>query len=199
MGLFSMATPMVIINGRYDANNTQIETAIKAALSMDRIEPIEVGRTEGGINIRIREHPGARGELYLYTYASFEKSDEALAKGQHANRPKAALRYGEHAVFAGDKPFRPVVRREKIMDWNGAQVEMTYPIKDEPFPDYSGASLGHIVVLRESGLFSPVTALAELAAPAIMHSGPGEVPPLPVTEPVLPFKALPEVPQKPPS
>lgn len=199
MGLFSMATPMVIINGRYDANNTKIETAIKAALSMDQVKRIEVSRVDGGLNISVPQDAGKRGELYLYTYASFEKSDEALAQGQGANRPKAALRFGDEGVFTGNKPLRPIVRREKIMDWKGGAVEMTYPIKPEAFPDYAGAALGYVVVLHETGLFSAVAAAGELPASPILYSGLGEVPLPPATEPVLPFKVLPEAPQRPPS
>lgn len=199
MGLFSMATPMVIINGRYDANNTKIETAIKAALSMDQVKRIEVSRADGGIKIHVPADAGKGGQLYLYTYASFEKSDDALASGQHANRPKAALRFGDDAVFSGDKPFRPVVKREKIMDWSGGAVEMTYPIKPEAFPDYAGAALGHVVVLHAAGLYSAVEAVGELPASAILYSGSGEAPPPPASEPVLPFKVTPEIPQAPPS
>lgn len=197
--LFSMPMPMLIVNGRYDANSGNIEAAMKAALSVDQVKPIEVSGAMGGLNIRIPEGVGKGGELYLYTYASFEKSDDAVVDGQNAYRPKAALRFGEEGVFDGDKPFRPVVGREKIADWRGGALEFTYPIKPDAFPDYSGATLGYVVVLHESGLFSPVLATGELAAPDIFYSGPGEEPVLPLTERVLPLDLDPEIPQAPPS
>lgn len=197
--LFAMPMPMVIVNGRYDANGGNIETAIKAALSVDGVKPIEISRTMGGLNIRIPEGTGKSGELYLYTYASFEKSDEALVDDQGIYRPKAALRFGEEGVFDGDKPFRPVVGREKIADWRGGALEFTYPIKPDAFPDYAGATLGYVAVLHESGLSSPVLATGELPASPIMYSGPGEEPILPMTERVLPLDLDAEIPQAPPS
>lgn len=200
MGLFSMATPMVIINGRYDANNTKLETALKLGLSMDETRRIDVSAAAGGLNIRVPADAGTRGVLYLYTYASFEKSPDARVGGGRAIKPKAALRIGE-SVFAGDKPFRPVVHREKIANWSGGALEFTYPIKPDAFPDYAGANLGYVVVLHEGGLFSPVLAAGELSAELVLYSGAGEEPLPPLTEPVLPFDVPADVnvSQRPPS
>lgn len=197
MRLFGMATPMIVVNGRYEAYNNEIEAAIKVALSLDQIKPIEVMLAEGGLNISVPAAEGVKGQLYLYTYANFEKEALALEDGTVVVESKDGASVSD-GVFMNSKPFRPVVRREEVAYWDGSALQLTYPLKADAFPDYEGASLGYVAVIHEGGLSSPVVAVGELPAAPVYSSESGETPGLPYTEPVLPFKVVPEAPPAPP-
>lgn len=197
MGLFGMANPMVIVNGRYDANNAQVEAALKVALSLDRLESITIKAAPGGIDIAVPALPKG-GALYLYTYASFEKEGAGDDEGQgKVNKFQAGLRIGDK-VFNGERPFRPIVKRELVAHLKGGEVGITYPVKHEAFPDYGGANLGYVAVVHESGLSSPVVATGELLPSPEMLSGFGDVLPLPANAPAIRLDFSPAVPQTPP-
>lgn len=60
--------PMVVINGRYEANSEKVDTAIKAALSLDSVAKIDVRRTGSALEISLEGvSSDAKKVLSFYT------------------------------------------------------------------------------------------------------------------------------------
>ncbi|MCB1839700.1 MAG: hypothetical protein KDI61_05505 [Alphaproteobacteria bacterium] len=153
-------TPMVVVNGRYDANLTKIDAALKASYSLDQIKSINLVRYGGVLEVSMPDAPSetGAGEVYLYSYLL---NPEAM----DVETPEPEKIEGDTYIGTAAKiiPFRPVVSMQKIADWSGGSFSLSYPITSLPVTaGYSPEQLGYVAVLHEGGSSGPVLAVGDL-------------------------------------
>lgn len=151
--------PMVVINGRYEANSEKVDTAIKAALSLDSVAKIDVRRTGSALEISLEgvSSDAKKGSLFLYSYLPIEHNVRQPVVDSASIDGDSYIATASSAVA-----FRPVIDLVKLADWNGEPLSFSYSLSGLVNSIYDPGSLGYVAVLHESGSSGPVLAVGEL-------------------------------------
>ncbi len=170
-GTFVFKAPaFIIVNGRWDANFTNLNPAINLGRH-DGVKSISVNVRDNIIDISLPEIKSDKkfGEIILYTYmptidetAIFVDSDVALT-----DKMKEKISKSKSIPFvtkARISPFyfRPILATERIGHWNGEAMNLTFSLND--ITSLSGSSyddLSYIVVLHEGGEVGNILAVGE--------------------------------------
>ncbi len=148
--------PMVVVNGRYEANTAKVDMAVKAALSMDQVKKIDIRRTGTTLEISLDgvSSSGSKGPLLLYSYLPL----------QHASAKNEAPIDGDTYITtaASEVTFHPVINYTQLADWNGGPISFSHSLSGFVDSLYDPGSLGYIAVLHESSSSGPILAVGEL-------------------------------------
>jgi len=164
--MFTVSTPMIIINGRYDANPEKIGTAIKAAFSIDEVIQIDLVREKDGLKLSLPDTVSRqkRGDLYLYAYAPLEADPEeqiSFDSSSDAAGPSSPPAPGIDAMST--QYLRPVISMDFIAEWTGGRLDISVPFPHRgKFFYYFPEQLGYIAVLHEKGQYGGVLAVGEV-------------------------------------
>ncbi len=189
IGMFSIKTPLVVVNGKYDANAGEISTAINMAKSVDKISKIALSLEKQNIHVEIPQLSGTfnNGELYLFTYAptqkititpqvmpeSVDKDGKPLPKTEPFEGPM-----GPYDEFY----LRPVIDAVKLGDWGGKEFKLSFPLPAHKKLEIDRASLSYIVVLTTGETPGDIIAVGELKSSDEVKSNSS----LPQSEPATP-------------
>lgn len=151
--------PMVVVNGRYEANSNKVDTAIKAAESLDKLGDINVRRTGSTLEISLDRVPttASKGVLYLYSYLPAGRDAQGAPKDEGSIDGDSFI-----ATQTPEMTFHPVVNYTQLGDWNGEPISFSHSVADFADSLYDPGSLGYIVVLHEFNSSGPVLAVGEL-------------------------------------
>lgn len=164
--MFSVSSPMVVINGRYDANPEKIGTAIEAAFSIDDIRKINILREKDGLRLSLPDAPPGqkKGDVYLYAYVPLEETSEEqiiLAPSSANSDIPSPDSTGVNAIST--QYLRPVISMDFIAEWVGVQLDISVPFPQRgKFFYYPPEQLGYVAVLHEKGQYGGVLAVGEL-------------------------------------
>ncbi len=167
LGIFSSGIPFVIVNGRFDANLSKIDVAVRAALSLDDIQKINIAYHERGLEISVPDfaYSSQKGKLYLYGYAPLESGGQEFFQPMDSSTGEVD---GDTYVVTrrGPRVFRPVVWMEKIADWTGGSLSLTVSLdRQGQVYGFQPDQLGYVAVLHMDSLSGPVLAVGEIRAP----------------------------------
>lgn len=171
LGLFTIKTPQVIVNGMLESGNDVMAT-INAARSLQKTYKIDVKRDGAALNIRIPafETQATGGQIMLYAYAptqdkkvTFVDSDVELD-----DETKQKIAQNVSVPFVTKTRLtplqvRPVMAQEYLGKWvAGKEMNLAVPVGsvDPFFADVD--DLGFVVVVHAEGEFGYVLASGEM-------------------------------------
>jgi hypothetical protein len=153
-GFMAARSPLVIINGRYDANPREISVALDMAQSLDGVKPITLARQDQNLTLSIpgADSPDVRGRIYLYTMLSSHRVKTADAPAQPApDSPKLPQSEPFQSTTPGFNDFylRPVVKVEDLGSWDGTAQTVTHRIPlENPFKQ-NQRDLNYLVMITK--------------------------------------------------
>ena len=178
--MFTMKSPLIIINGKYEAVTKDVATALKMAQSVDNIKNISISLKEKTLRIEIPdfESETGKGEIYIYTYAPTheitinpempiptDSAQDTLPKSEPFEGP--AQPYTEFYL-------RPVVAVQKLAAWNGKEKNFSYPLPVSTTFKFEPKDLSYVIVLTSGEESSgDVLAVGELKSEAEMKADAG--------------------------
>lgn len=143
----------VVVNGKYDAVNDDILSAVKMALSVDTISPMTVTQNEGAIDIEINKaslpQKYKSGEIHIYTYAPTHLDTIRVAPEE----PKTGNQLPKTEPFESkpktytDYYLRPILQVTKIADWDGNDIKLSYPLPPPATFEFAAHDLSYVVTL----------------------------------------------------
>lgn len=174
-GYSGLKTPMIIVNGRWDAFRKDITPAVKMG-ETDTVYPITVKVSDGNLDIEIPdiESDAQFGSLFLYAYLPTQGKKKIIVDPDVVMTPalEQKIREKKNVPFVQEAHvtnfyLRPVIRREVIGSWNGNKVSMTYSLDDiTAMAGDRAKDLSYVVVLQEGGDYGPIIAAGEVVSNA---------------------------------
>lgn len=172
--LFTVNTPMVVVDGILEANNNDIDAAINAARSLSKVQKLDLDVQNGVLNVHIPKLEGSvqKGKVVLYAYLPSENVETVIEVDPDVDfdeTMKKDLAAGKSVPFVtkkrvGPLKLRPTVGYVHAVDWQGEELSFSYPIEElDPF-SIKSQDLSFIVVLHQDDVFGPVMAIGEWKA-----------------------------------
>ncbi len=170
-GYMGIKTPMVVVNGKWDAFNGNIAPAVKLGQS-DPVEEIKLSLTDGNINIEIPaiESKAKSGSLFLYGYLPTQGKKKILIDPDVELTPalEEKIRLKQSVPFVQETHvsnfyLRPVLSRERIGQWSGDKISMSYPLTNmQAIAGNRHQDLSYVVVLHQGGDYGSIIAAGEV-------------------------------------
>lgn len=170
-GHVGIKTPMVVVNGKWDAHNANITPAVKLGQS-DNIENIKLSLIDNNIDIKIPAIASKvkSGSLFLYGYLPTQGKKKVLVDPDVELTPEIEqkIRLKQSVPFVQETHvnnfyLRPVLNRERIGQWSGDKVSLTYPLTNmQAMAGNRHHDLSYVVVLHEGGDYGPIIAAGEV-------------------------------------
>lgn len=187
MKLFGIKTPQIIINGRYEASNDAVMTAVKVAEVTDKTAKIELKIQNGNLEISVPELETSSntGELYLFTYIPTQGEMVSFVDLKKLPENVTGDTYIANESTTQEH-FRPVTAMEKIANWQAQPIKMSHPISKftDPFKKIKDSELSYVAVLHDGGRYGEVLAVGELKAEDVKSAFTNNTIIGPVSEPV---------------
>ncbi len=170
-GYAGVKTPMVVINGRWDANRKAVTPAVKLGKT-DTVEKIDMTLHDNFINIEIPQvkSEAGFGSLFLYAYLPTQGKKKLVVDPDVdlTEEVKTKIRLKQSVPFVqevhnGNFYLRPVLTPVKIGYWAGEEMSLSYPIAD--LTALAGDRINdvsYVVVLQEGGDYGPIVAAGEI-------------------------------------
>lgn len=184
--LFTVNTPMVIVNGILEANNNDIDAAINAARSLTNVQKLDVSVEGDALNVHIPkiDSKAKKGTILLYAYLPTENAQTIIEVDPDVDfddKMQADIALGKSVPFVTEKRLAPLKLRPTVglvhaAGWAGEEMSFSYPVKElDPFSK-SGSEVSFIAVLHEGDEFGPVLAIGEWKAISdVDHPNPAQV------------------------
>lgn len=138
--LSRIATPTLVVNGRYDivgANESMTRSAVKMVRSLGGLRAVEMKKEGGNLEIALPALPLEEpADLWLFTYDPYEKVE--IGGGENA-----------HARIEYINAVRHIAR---LPEWNGKHKSLTYPLDELP------AGGGYAVLVQKKNLGAVIAA-----------------------------------------
>lgn len=176
LDLFTVSTPMIIVDGQLSANNKDIKAAINAGRSLFKIENIKVEKKDDVLNISFPESESAKSghnKIYLFTYAP--TIDEILNVAdvdlELTEEIKEKIKNNQSVPFVTktrEQPLmiRPVIGFEEIGTWDGKRLEMTFPLQEaNTFLAHDQDEVSYMVIVQRENIGGAVLAAGEYRSP----------------------------------
>lgn len=189
LSFFGERTPMVVVNGKWDAFYENLDPAVGAGRA-DQLVPISVALDGGVLNISVPEIANVEsGHLFLYAFAPTQ-GDETMVVDpdvEITNDIKERLAQGQSVPFVTKErvsPYyvRPIVSREKIVNWDGRAFSSSYSLDQltELVSPEIYRDLSYAVVLHKGDDFGAIVAAGEVLSVAeqnsiLLHSRPLDI------------------------
>ena len=172
-GYMGIKTPMVVVNGRWDAFRKNLVPAVKMG-QHDNIQPIKLSLENSSINIEVPELKSEKmsGHLFLYSYLPTQGKKKVIVDPDVELTPEIEqrIRLKKSVPFVQEAHvstfyLRPILNRERIGMWNGKKISLTYSLNSmtamagNRYPE-----LSYIVVLHEGNDYGPIIAAGELVS-----------------------------------
>ena len=166
LGFFGVKTPLIVVNGRYEANPNRVEAAINLAKSADDAKYIALEKgSDQSLSITVPGLPDgtkASGEVFVYAYAPIEGGAHFDSVPKYEGTPDGMI----VVQAVAQDLVRPIVSAEKVADWSGEDIRISFAL-DQDANDLLGhdaSELGYVAVLHEGHRFGPVLAVGEIKA-----------------------------------
>ena len=170
-GYAGIKTPMVVINGRWDANRKSVSPAVKLGKT-DDVAQIEMALHENFINIEVPEVKSDTGfgSLFLYAYLPTQGGKKLVVDPdvELTEEVKTKIRLKQSVPFVqevhkGNFYLRPVLAPVKIGYWAGEKMSLSYPLTDlTALAGNRINDVSYVVVLQEGGDYGSVIAAGEI-------------------------------------
>ena len=153
LGLTSVQTPLVVVNGKYTANHSKVSLAVEMAQSIDKLEKLTLNLDKNILNIEIPDSELQAGEIFVYAYKPTQEitigSEETKTKQDQEKLPKSEPFEGQRASY---QQFyaRPVVAFKKVADWGGKEKKISYNLSDLDSFGGQTEDLSYVVVLADA-------------------------------------------------
>ncbi len=185
---FGEKTPMVVVNGKWEAFYNDLAPSIKVGTT-DNVQTIDLNVDGDIINISVPDIDGeTQGALFIYSYAPTQ-GDETLVVDPDVSLTddiQKRLAAGQSVPFVTKErlvPYfvRPIVNRVRVGDWRGGVFQASYPLSFLIEMDQGMVGdLGYVAVLHQGDDYGPVIAAGEVMAPAeknniLLHSKAPEI------------------------
>lgn len=171
-------TPMVVVNGKWEAFYDDIGPSIKVGAA-DKVKTIDLRVEDDGLHISVPAIEGVeKGALFLYSYAPTQ-GDETLVVDPDVSLTddiQKRLAAGQSVPFVTKErlvPYyvRPIVNRYRVGSWNGGVFEATFPLSSLVGMDRSMISeLSYVAILHEGDDYGPILAAGEVMSPVEMNN-----------------------------
>lgn len=200
--------PMVIVNGRWDANPVNVAPAIVLG-RMDKISPLSLLLNGNDIDIKIPkiETEQKSGVIMLFSYIpvlGIDNNDDRQMEIKLRDNMESAAIESADDPYIKDRElnffFRSVLTIEQLGEWNGEEMSLSYSL--DQLADDGGVpveDLGYVVVLfaGEEGI-GPVLAAGEIVSykelSALPKSEPVDIDAAPFSKAVMPQVTPPVMP-----
>lgn len=176
-------TPLVVVNGRWDAVNKNIMSAVKMGRSVDHIEGFSVTRDGDLLNVMLPDGVKVeKGHLILYVYKVSEGLRYEVEQVDIPTQDGMSLPQSVPFVTSAEKDdlfLRPVMAMHKIGQWSGENKGLTFDLSEVVYEGHLKRSdIGYVVLLHKGGDYGPVLAAGEIMpleekVQSMPHSEPG--------------------------
>lgn len=173
--MFTVNTPMVVVNGMLEANNNDIDAAIDAGRSLVKLEHIEVSRSGDVLNVHVPagvKGTKGHGKVMLYTYLPTQNAQKILEVDPDVELTKdmeEKIALGQSVPFVTQKRVEPLDLRPTIgylpaAQWTGKEMSFSVPIFELDAFLANRNDLSFVAVLHDGDEFDPVLAVGEWKA-----------------------------------
>ena len=178
LSFFSERTPMVVVNGKWEAYYTDLDPSVNVGTT-DNVQNIDLSIQGDIINISVPEIEGVdKGVLFIYSYAPTQ-GDETLVVDPDVSLTddiQKRLAAGQSVPFVTKErlvPYfvRPIVNRVRVADWHGGVFQTSYPLSYLIEMDQGMVNdLSYVAVLHKGDDYGAIVAAGEVMAPAEKNS-----------------------------
>lgn len=170
-GYSGIKTPLIVVNGKWDAFRKNMEPAVKIGKT-DRVFPIKLSLHGQSLNIEIPdiESKEKTGSIFLYAYMPTQGEKEYIADPdlEVTEQIKEKLRQNKKVPFIqkvhlANFYLRPVFEYKKVGNWAGEKMNITIPLKDMIYLAGDRAKdLSYVVVIHEGSDYGTIIAAGEI-------------------------------------
>ncbi len=166
LGFFGVKTPLIIVNGRYEANPNRVDAAINLAKSADNTKFIAL-KKDGDQSLSLTipgsaDGSAASGEVFVYAYAPIDGGVQVNTVPANEGEENGMI----IVQAVAEDHVRPIVAADKVADWTGEEIQISFPLEQDPeaLLGHDPAELGYVAVLHQGYRYGPVLALGEIRA-----------------------------------
>jgi len=170
-GYSGIKTPLIVINGKWDAFRKNLKPAVKMGKT-DKVLPIDLSVHNQAININMPDIKSTikQGSIFLYAYLPTQGKKTYIADPdlEITEEIKEKLRKNKKVPFVQKVHLtnfylRPIFKHEKIGNWAGEKISITYPLGDMvAMAGNRVKDMSYVVVLHEGSDYGPIIAAGEV-------------------------------------